>query len=273
MRGLLRFLIKHHFTLLFLFLEIIAIALLLRFNSYHNAKIFKIRHAIVGSISEKFTNFSRYVSLINQNKELIEENARLYNQLQSSRYFIGDKSFEDSLWIPNYQFIPALVINNSVNKQYNFITLNKGSVHGIEKDMGVICSKGIVGVVNKVNRYYSSVIPVLNRDFFPNARVKGPNYFGIIEWPGKNYRNVNLKDIPLHAVINVGDSVETSGNTKTFPEGIMIGVITDYNIEKGVNYNIQVELSTDFKKLTNVWVIQNKLKEFQQQLEDSVKHD
>lgn len=273
MRSLLRFLIKHHFTILFIILELIAISLLLSFNSFHSAKIFKIKQAIVGSISEKYTNLSRYMSLLEQNQKLVEENAKLYDELRSSRYSVEDLSFEDSLWIPHYKFIPARVINNSVNKQYNFITLNVGTIHGVKPDMGVICSDGLVGIVKSTNRYYSTVIPILNRELFPNARIRGSNFYGYIEWEGKNYRHVVLKDIPLHATLHIGDTVETSGETENFPEGILIGTIVKYKIEKGVSYNILVELSTDFKKLTNVWVIDNLLKKELVALEDSVKND
>jgi rod shape-determining protein MreC len=139
--------------------------------------------------------------------------------------------------------------------------------------MGVICSDGLVGIVKAVNRHYSSVIPILNRELFPNARIRGSNFYGYIEWEGKNYRNVILKDIPLHANLHVGDTIETSGETENFPEGILIGTIVEYEIEKGVNYNILVELSTDFKRLTNVWVIDNIFKEEQVALEDSVAND
>lgn len=273
MRNLLRFLLQHHFTILFLILELLAIGLLLRFNSFHNAKIFKIRQSIVGSFSEKYTNYSRYMSLIEQNQKLVEENARLYNMLESSHYSLKDESFIDSNWIANYQFIPAIVINNSVNKQYNFITLNKGIVHGVKKDMGVICSNGLVGVVKNVNKYYSSIVPILNRDFFPHAKIKGSNFFGPIEWPGNNYRKVILKDIPLHATIHIGDTVVTSGFTQTYPEGILIGTIKGYEKEEGVNYNIEIELSTDFKNLYNVWIIDNLLGKDLQAIQDSVRHD
>jgi rod shape-determining protein MreC len=273
MRNLIRFLIQHHFTLLFLFLEMLAIGLLLRFNSFHNAKIFKIKHSIIGSISDKYKDYSRYLSLSGQNQKLVEENARLYNMLPSSHYSLKDESFTDTNWIKNYKFIPAKVINNSVNKQYNFITINKGSVNGIRSDMGVICSDGLVGVVKNVNKYYSSVVPVLNRDFFPHAKIKNSNYFGPIEWPGKNYQKVILKDIPLHADIHPGDTVVTSGFTATFPEGINVGTIINYEIEEGVNYNVQVKLSADFKKIYNVWVIDNLLRKYLQAIQDSTFHD
>jgi len=273
MRNLLRFLIKHHFILLFLILEIIAFVILINFNSFHSAKLFKVKHSIIGGISERFYRFSKYVSLTEENKELIQENTRLYNELLSAKYYLKDESYIDSISFQQYIHIPARVVNNSVNKQYNYITLNKGKMHGIKEDMGVVGPSGLVGIVTTVTSHFCSVIPILNRNFAPNARIRNTNFFGYISWPGKNYKEVNLKDIPLHATINVGDTIETSGYSATFPPGIMIGTITEYKIEKGVSYSVQIKLSTDFKRLTNVMVIYNILKEEQLKLEDSLAND
>lgn len=273
MKNLLQFLIKHYFTLLFLLLEIVAVALLIRFSDYHGAKLFKMKHSIVGGISDKYNNFSKYLSLVEQNKELILENARLYNELERSMYSLKDESFVDSVWERQYRFIPARVVNNSVNKQYNFITLNKGIAHGLKEDMGVIGPNGLVGIVTTVTPRFASVMPVLNRKAAPNARIKNSNYFGHIYWPGTSANEVILKDIPLHATIRVGDSIETSGNSAIYPAGILIGTITQYEMVKGVNYDIVVALSTDFQSLTQVMVIENILKEEQVALEDSVRND
>lgn len=274
MRNLLRFLLKHHLFLLFLFLELIALILLVRFNSFQSARVFKMRHSVVSGISDRYSGFSKYLSLEEQNRSLTKENARLYNALSSSRYSLMNESYSDSLSsILQYKYIPATVINNSVNKQYNYITLDKGKIHGIENDMGVIGPDGLIGIVKSSTRYFSSVVPVLNREFFPNARIRGSNFIGIIEWPGKNYQEVILNDIPLHAEIVLGDTIETSGNTTTFPQGIMIGTIIDSEIQKGVYYSITVKLSTDFKRINNVMVIENLLREEQLTLEDSTAHD
>jgi rod shape-determining protein MreC len=232
-----------------------------------------MRHSIVGGISTRFNNFAKYISLEEQNNKLVKENARLYNALKSSYYSLANESINDSLAMQQFKYIPATVINNSVNKQYNYITINKGKIHGVESDMGVIGPDGLVGIVKSSSQHYASIVPILNRDFFPNARIKNSSFFGYIEWLGTNYRQVTLKDIPLHAKINISDTIVTSGYTATFPEGIMIGTIKDYEIVKGVSYNITVNLSTDFKRLRHVMVIENILKEEQVALEDSISHD
>lgn len=273
MRTLIQFLLKNHFTLLFLLLELVAVGMLVRFNSFHSAKVFKMKHSIVGGISDKYNNFSKYLSLVEQNKELVQENAQLYNQLKSSMYSLKDESYIDTLWQQQYRFIPARVVNNSVNKQYNFITLNKGSVHGLKPDMGVIGPNGVVGIVTTVTKHFASVMPILNRKSAPSGRIRRSNYFGTIAWEGRDPGKATLRNIPLHAEIRMGDTVETSGNSDIYPPGIMIGTITGYDVEKGVNFNVDIILSTNFANLTQVMVIDNFFKEERKALEDSVLND
>ncbi|MBA7716510.1 hypothetical protein ES703_125583 [subsurface metagenome] len=183
--------------------------------------------------------------------------------------YIPDTSLTDR----KFDFIGARVINNSTNKQYNFITLNKGKRHGIQPGMAVICDNGIVGVVKESTENYSSVVSVLNREFFPNAMIKRNRYFGYIEWSGRRYDKVILKEIPVHVEVLSGDTIVTSGHSSIFPEGILIGTVEKFELAEGIFYDITVDLSTDFKNLTNVLVAKNLIKEEQIQLEEEVEHD
>ena len=170
-------------------------------------------------------------------------------------------------------FTGAKVINNSTNKQYNFLILDKGRNQGIEPEMAVICKDGIVGVVKETSRNFSSVVSVLNREFFPNARLKRSGYFGPVEWPGKHYKRVVLKEIPLHVNIQQGDTVVTSGYSSIFPPGLLIGTVKSFKPEEGIFYVITVELSTDFKRLSDVIVVKNLKREEQLQLEERLEND
>ncbi|NJK85384.1 MAG: rod shape-determining protein MreC [Bacteroidales bacterium] len=147
-----------------------------------------------------------------------------------------------------YVFIHARVINNSTDKQYNYITLNRGNKDGIEKEMAVVCSDGIVGVVKEVSENFSSVISLLNLNIKINAKIKKSGYFGPLQWTGTGYRKAVLSDIPHHVKITLGDTIVTSGFSAMIPEGYMIGVISDFKLKGGNYYEIEVDLSTDFKK-------------------------
>jgi rod shape-determining protein MreC len=157
-----------------------------------------------------------------------------------------------------YKFIPARVINNTVNKQYNYFTLNKGSRQGIMPDQGIIAENGVVGVINNVSDSYSTGISLLNKRLKISAKIKKNNYFGSISWEGPSYRYVQLNEIPPHVEVAYGDTIVTSGSSTYFPEGIMIGTVESCEIKGGDSfYTIRVKLAVDFKSITFVNVIQN----------------
>ena len=270
MRLLLLFLRRHHVTILFIFLEIIGIILISRNQSYHQARIASAVNNFKGAIATKYANVGNYFALKHENEALLRENVRLYNMLEQS--YTEEITLEqiDTNREHKYVYIYANVLNNSVNKQYNYITLDKGIKQGVSEDMAVIGPYGIVGTVKSVSDNFSLVISVLNRDYHPNARIKSSEYFGYIEWAGNNYQYVKLKDIPMHAPFNIGDTIVTSGFSASFPEGMPIGYITKSVIDKGIQLEFTVKLFSDYKKLNHVMIIKNLLREEQKELEETV---
>jgi rod shape-determining protein MreC len=259
MRNLLRFIVQYHFLILFLVIETFSLFLLFRANPYQKVKFYTVSHAVSGRMSTRVENLKDYLSLRTENRMLAEENARLYNRLGSS--FASKtpdiRSMGDSVKQANYKYVIAKVVNNTVNKQYNYITLDKGSLDGIQPEMAVIGSQGIVGVVKAVSENYSSVLSVINRDFMVSARIKSNGYYGPLSWNGNNTEYATLVDIPHHVKIVPGDTIITSGFGGVFPEGHMIGIIADAKLKGGNYYVIRVKLSTDFRKLNFVQVIRN----------------
>jgi rod shape-determining protein MreC len=214
------------------------------------------------------SNIRDYLNLHQENRKLAEENAMLYNNLTSS-YTIKDFR-SDSVARRIYRYLPARVINNSVNKQFNYITLDRGSEAGIQADMAVISTDGIVGIVKSVSENYSSVLSVLNRDFTVSAKIRKNGYFGPLTWSGSSSYYATLVDIPHHVKISEGDTIVTSGFGGVFPEGYLIGTINDFKLKGGNYYEIKVRLSNDFRKLNYVQVIRNYAKSEIDSLENAV---
>ena len=260
MRSLFRFLLRNHFLMLFLVLEAISLTLMVSFNDYQRVTFFNSSNNLVGSVYQRFSNLDDYFSLGRTNARLAAENASLRKQLQNrirnqEKYPINRPDTVDA---PAYVFTSAKVISNSVNKQFNYITLNKGSRQGIKPDMGIINDQGVVGVITNVSPNYSTGLSLLNKRILIPAKITTNNYFGSLVWDGEHYNTADLNEIPFHVIVNVGDTVVTSGFSNIFPDGIMIGVITKYAVVGGTNfYNIKVELSTNFKTLKYVEVVQN----------------
>jgi rod shape-determining protein MreC len=124
----------------------------------------------------------------------------------------------------------------------------------------------IVGCSNN----YSVVMSLLNLDFRLSARLKSNGYFGSLSWNGKDYRHALLSEIPQHVTFGIGDTIETTGFSAIFPEGILVGTVSNFERTGGDFYQIEVALATDFKKLRFVSVIGNMRKEEQLELEKQI---
>jgi len=259
MRKLLQFIVQHHFLILFLLIELASLLLLFAANPYQNFAFYRFSHGLTNRISTRISNFEDYLSLHDENRKLVEENTNLYNRLSSTDpALMSDTPVlpTDSL-AERYRYIPAHVINNSVNDQFNYMTINKGSKDGIEPDMGVISGNGIVGYTKSVSKNFTVILPALNLDFIVSGMIKKNGYYGPVSWEGTNTDILTLVDIPHHVSVSAGDTIITSGYGEKFPEGYLIGVIDDYYLKGGNYYEIQVRVSTDFRRLHNVQVIQN----------------
>jgi len=276
MRNLLKFLIHYHVAFLFVALEVVAFTITIQNNFYQRASFINNTTEISGNIYRIYSSVVEYFNVRNENDKLALENTAL-RKLLKSNYIINDKNIQqvnDLIYKQKYDYINAKVINNSVFRQTNYITLNKGRNQGIKPDMGVINSQGIVGIVKDVSYNFSIVIPTININAHISAKIKKTDYFGTLSWDGKDYRYALLNEIPFHVKVSKGDTVVTSGYSSIFPEGIIIGVVKDFNFNQGNNfYNIYIQLSTDFMNLNHVNVVSNLYKDEQKILENSVTHD
>ena len=226
MYSLLNFLKKYSNVLLFLILEVLCIIMLINNLPYQKRKLTSVGNAISGSLFKTKTNFTDYFSLKEENELMVEHNAYLMSQLYKIN---ADTSFlTDSISL-DYNFIPANVINNSVDNVNNFLLIDKGRKDGIKKDMGVICEKGVVGKIVNVTDHYASVISMLHPYSVVSARFTDNQHIANVTWGNLDYRYGTVNDIPLHLTPKKGDTLVTSGFSNIYPADIMIGTILTYS--------------------------------------------
>lgn len=262
MWNLLRYLYRHHVVLVFVALEIVSLVLVFSRNDFQRSVFMTSSNHLSGNVYEYYSGVMNYFNLASSNRQLANENARLRLLLHN---VLPDSAVSKNLPLPTeietpspYTFQSARVINNSVTRQYNYITIDKGRKDGIRPDMGVIAAGGAVGVVAFVSESYATVISLLNPRWNISARLLRNSYFGSLSWDGADYRYARLTEIPFHVDLLVGDSITTSGFSTIFPEGIMLGFVDDFSREGGDNfYSIKVRLSVDFKSLVWVDVVDN----------------
>ncbi len=254
--------IHHYALLLFLFLEVVSLIFVFNYNKYQRVQYLNSSSRITASVFNSFDAVVKYFELAKVNRNLAAENARLKSALQFNSEIKTDQGqIEiDSLQANSkFYYFPAKVINNSVNKKLNYITLNKGSNDGVQPDMGIVSPEGIVGVVISVSESYAMGFSVLNSRWGPSGKLKKSGFFGPIEWDGDDYQIADLREIPFHVELEVGDTIVTSGYSTVFPEGLMIGTVQSFFQPEGESfYTIRVKLATDFKSIHFVNVIENR---------------
>lgn len=270
MKNLFAFILKHNFIFIFLFLQVICAFLMVRDNGFQGSHVLNSSNRVVAGVYESAANTKEYFALRQENDRLANENTILRNYLKSNYAVLPMKEFKknDTVYKQQYSYIAAKVVNSSVNKRRNFLTLNVGSDQGIAQDMAVMASDGIVGIVTNVSRNFSSVMSLLHKDAKVNCQLKKDGSYGPLIWDGSDYRYCLLTDIPTHAKIKHGDTVITSEFSGIFPEGIMVGTVDSYERKRNESYyTARILLSSDFKKVNHVYVIKNKLKSERDSLE------
>ncbi len=269
MRNLWLFISKYNAFFLLVIFFTISLILLINNNSYQRASVWNSSNQVVGTAYERVNEFSSYLVLGKTNDSLAAENARLRNLLKSSYYddSLRQVTVKDSVLKQQYTYTIARVINNSVHQKNNYLTINRGSKHGIKKGMGVTASSGVIGIVLNVSKNFSTIRSLLHTETKISASVDGN--IGSLVWGEGNYdsRFALLKDIQSHLKIKKGARVITS-EFSLFPPGTNIGYVTESDTRDGNSaLNILVKLDTDFAKLQFVYVIINLLSEEQLNLE------
>ena len=257
MYNLRRFIIKHHFVILFILLEGISILLLANSQRYHRNRMVNTTNDVVGKIYEWCSEIGNYFRLNKANEQLAEENALLRQQL-SVVYDTTTCTYDISQGDTLYKYIPAQVVNNSTNQANNYIIINKGAVEGVERDMSVISTDGIVGVVADVSQHYASVLSLLHSHSVVGVRFKNSQELGSLKWRTNNYRYGIVEDIPTHVVLHEGDTVLTSSYSNIYPEDLMVGTVEELRpASSGALNTAKIRFATDFATLRHVYVIRN----------------
>lgn len=265
MRNLLAFLAKFNHWFVFILLEVICFVLLFRFNNFQGSVYFSSANAVAGKVYEYNSSVTTFFNMSQSNKKLSERNLILEQQVRALTQYIathhGDSLAMEQCQkqaLAGFKLIPAKVIQSTINREDNLITIDKGKADGIHEDMGVACGTGVVGVVYMASDHYSIVLPVINVNSNISVMIRKRGYFGFLHWKGTPSDIAYVDDVPRHARFALGDYVVTNGYSSIFPPGIMVGKILHvFNSSDGLSYRVQLRLSTDFGKLRHVCVIDN----------------
>lgn len=270
MKNILLFIYRNHVFFVFLLLEVVCFSLIVKNNTFHRGSVLNSSNQLVGNLYRVNREITEYFRLKTVNERLAMENAALRSLLKQSKYISSSKKLtvNDSVAHQHYTYVPAKVINNSTDKRNNYLTIDRGILQGVEPEMAVISSNGIVGIVKDVSKNFASVISILHKNASISVKIADTEYIGSLVWDGRNPQIAQLKDIPNHVKIEEGMLITTSGFSAMFPSGISVGTIRWFDVVPGANfYSINVDLITDMNAVSTVYVVHNLMRSEQLKLE------
>ncbi len=279
MRALIDLIIKNKHWFVFIGLEVLSLAFLFSYNGYQKSVYFTTANDVVGSTYNVISGITSYLHLQEENQALEQTNEELRRQIIEIQRQIDEHHLDSILRMPSlpkkYDLVHAQVINGTLHKSNNLLTINKGEADGIRPEMGVVCSQGVVGIVYMTSEHYSIVMPILHVNSKISCRLRNSEYFGSLIWQ-RGYADIAyVTSIPRHAEVAPKDIVETNGFSDIFPPGLPIGMVHRINDSTdGISYMLRVKLFTNFTTLRNVSVITNYQSAERRQLEEMAEmHD
>ena len=269
MYKLIEFLRRIHVVLLFIIIEAIALNYYAHSSFYTQAKILSRANSVVGGLQRSVFSVKHFFTLRSENEMLSARVAELEHSLAAYREREANMATDtlsmaqiDSAFVEQltqYSYTPARIISNTINRNRNYITLNRGRQHGITEDMAVISPDGsMVGYIVGCSDRYSVALSILNDKFTTSGKIVGDDHFGSITWNGRSPHKVQMSELTKYAEFEVGAPVVSSGLSHIFPEGVKIGVVESFSEnDNQTSFDVVVRLAADMTKVSNVLVISN----------------
>ncbi|MDF0719250.1 rod shape-determining protein MreC [Kaistella sp. PBT33-4] len=275
MGFLMRLFSKNGLFMFFLLLQLVAVVLIFTRNAMQQSWLAAQTAAFNSRASGYIDKGTSYLKLKQINEQLVLQNKMLMEQVYGKGGFSKPtfRKVHDTLGGGQvYTFVDGEIVYNSINRKNNYFTINRGRRDGVYPKMGVIAPQGIAGIVINTTNSYALVQSVLSVNKIRlNAALKNSGYFGTLTWQGENSRIMHLSDIPKYVPIKIGDTVETDGKSAIFPQGVMIGTVAGYEVDRKTGFwDISVELSEKMGTLSKIYVVKNLKKAEVQKIQDSL---
>ncbi len=243
----------------FLILEIAALSVLSRSSGLQNIWAKRFSYRAKSALWRSGESVRNYFSLKSQNELLarhifeLEEEVRAYRNAAAQQEAAARTPADGD----GFTYIPATIVKMSRNSQHNYIVLNKGSEDGVTPMSGIISERGVVGIIDAVDKHYSYGLTLLNADAQVSARLGREGVVAPLKWDGLHSDGAFLDDIPLHHQVAPGDTVWTSGFSSIFPAGIPLGAAGKVSMMHGSTGRVKVRLFQDFSTLRFVTIVRN----------------
>ena len=227
------------------------------------APVQSLTSGLSGSITGFLDQFLRASEISQENEQLREENRKLIEQMVDyENYKHENESLKEQLGIqeenPQWETMTASVIGRDPSGQFYSFTIDKGTLDGVSYQDPVITADGLVGIVSEVGPVFAKVTTILDVRLnvaCQDVRTQDvATISGDIEMAQQGKCKMSL--IPRESGIAKGDSVQTAGTSGLYPQGIVVGRVSDVGFEpQGTMMYALVEPANDIKSIKDVVII------------------
>ncbi|MBQ8492933.1 MAG: rod shape-determining protein MreC [Alistipes sp.] len=263
MHRLIEFIKRIYVLVIFLLLEVGALWSYATSSSYAEAKILSRTTIVGGAISGTITDIGHFFSLPDQNRRLTARVAELNEELESMEMQLLEMGMDSTAMgiyedgDHHFRYHPARVVSMTTNRKHNIVVLDRGTVDGIARDMGVITPDNeLVGYVVSCSEHYAVVMPMLNTDFSTGGRIVDNGHVCVIRWPGETRYEVEAVELSIYSEPKRGMDVEV--RSERLPVGIKVGTIQEYALNTAKSaYSAKLRIAADMATLDNVLIVEN----------------
>lgn len=302
MNRLFLFIKKIYLFIIFIILEVLAFNIYQDSSVYTRGELHNISNHVMIEVHKTINNVKEYFQLKGENSQLARQNAELEFRLAAMeavnmRLVRGevmdtltdtvkiDATLTDTLRffsdttitlidvsIKKDRYISARVVNNSVDRRRNFITLDRGEADSIKVNYPVVTNNMVVGYIVAVSRNYSIAVSVLNTEFKSSGTLSSDSSLCSVYWSGDSPDEIDFTGISRYSKIKTGDTILTTGFSSYFTPGKLFGTVTKFEVKDQMYYGGKIKLLTSFNKLRFVEIIYPDKIDERFELEDSVQN-
>ncbi|MDB5226023.1 MAG: mreC [Bacteroidota bacterium] len=258
MRSIYYLLSRFYVLILFVLLEIFALSLIFKSHKYQEVRLLNASNTFTGTVLGYINGSITFIHLGTTNKALVEENTLLKKMILYQDKYPVDTTLPKRSALYRFDYIPAKIVNNTISRSINYITLNKGSKDGIQKGLGVVSSNGVVGIITNVSENFSLAMSVISVKSLISVRHKNTSALGNLRWNGDDAFTLQVDGFSKTLPIKKNDTIVTAGFSSIFPPDILVAIVKNLKADESTSfYDVNVRLTNNINRLSYVYIVKN----------------
>lgn len=225
----------------------------------------KVIYAPFRFVGDKVTEISKLHNIYEE-YQILEKKVKESDLLEAKKLELEDeieklqKTLKLTQTLSKDAYLNATVVNRNLGYWYNTITIDKGSANGVEMDMPVVVSEGLVGKVTKVTKFNSTVKLMTSDDINNKISVKinvdGKNVYGLLSGYDAKSKHFIVEGIADNTEIKKDSMVLTTGMGDVFPSGILVGKVAKITTDNfDLARTVEVKADVDFNDIRYVTIL------------------